>query len=68
MKRFLINPICERATNIVDPLSRIQRRPAIFERKNYPATIRFLIGHQQNFTLASEQVVQASQGILIDCG
>ena len=67
MKRLLINPICERATHIVDPLSHLQRRPAIFEAKNHPATIRFLIGHQENFTLASEQVVKASQGIQIDC-
>jgi hypothetical protein len=68
MKRFLINPICERATNIVDPLSHLQRQPAILEGKNHPAIIRFLIGHQGNLTLASEQVVQASQGIQIDCG
>jgi hypothetical protein len=66
MKRLLINPICERVTLIVAPLSHLQRRPAILEAKNYPATIRFLIGHQENFTLASEQVVEAPQGIQID--
>jgi len=64
---LLINPICERAINIVAPLSHLQRQPAIFEGKNYPATIRFLIGHQEIFTLASEQVVNVSQGRQIDC-
>ncbi|MGA2403269.1 MAG: hypothetical protein ABSG91_16435 [Syntrophobacteraceae bacterium] len=39
MKRLLINPICEQVTNIVDPLSHLQRQPAIFEGKKHLVTM-----------------------------
>jgi len=66
MRRLLIDPICERAAYIVAPLSNLQRQPAIIEGKNYLATIRLLIGHPENFTLASGQVAHAPQGRQID--